>query len=948
MNMRSCCKFALLFIIWLLWLSPIFAVPSYVEFTPAEQAFIKDHESIRIGIDPKFVPFEFLSANGQYTGIASDFLKLISEMSGLRFVNDPSLNWVQSVQRARDRELDMLPTVGFTEARAQYMTYTDAYLHFQRAIVIKKSNASLKTFSDLQGRQVAVQKDSSHEGFLSAYPAISMRFYNTVEEALLAVQNGEEVAFIGNEATSAYLARILGLTELQFIPISEGGVQSLYMAVRNDWPLLVSILDKCLRAIPDVEFASILNKWIQYENRIDYTWVIRMLIPVAVVMLLIVGISFFWIVRLRRAVKEKDLAKEAAQQADMEKSRFMARISHEIRTPLNGVKGMEHLLEKTELNTVQSRYVMTMKSAIQTMQTIINDILEYSRMDEGRITLEHIPFTIDEVLQNCIAIDSWLVHQKGLEFRLLQSDNVPQYLIGDPTRLSQILTNLLHNAVKFTSEGFIELIVSASALTTDQTMLTLTVRDSGIGMTEQQKTGLFTPFAQANETIHRKYGGSGLGLSIVKGFVDFMGGTLSVDSEMGKGSTFKVELPITLDKKGLEEDVQRKKSVDFSSRKVLLVLKEGLLLDHLESLLNGYQITYDSVSSLKLACSIIQNVQNYDLVILEMEKPTTLSTECELAMQNLSSARPKMLCLVHNEGIMSEGKDSAPPYFDLVLPLPIIRSVMFNALLQLFEPSQKDFQRPSTNKAEKRTDLALQVLVIEDNPTNQLIAKEFLEQVGCSVLVAGNGKIGYEMFVDKEDTIDVVLMDLHMDVMDGYESTKLIRTRNANVPILITSADLMDSVRQACTAIGGTDLIGKPYEADFLVEKVFTNAIAYRTLKRNNASVDFKLGVRQIGGDRKLYSLVLSSFVTELEQTLPKLRAALDAGDDQMTGELAHLLKGSCQAIGAGEAQKLCSKIQLHYLGSQKQNDPMKLVGDLFEELEQVKKQSLEYQNANT
>ncbi|MCK9600129.1 MAG: ATP-binding protein, partial [Sphaerochaeta sp.] len=240
---------------------------------------------------------------------------------------------------------------------------------------------------------------------------------------------------------------------------------------------------------------------------------------------------------------------------------------------------MSYLLEKTSLDTTQLRYVKTISAATQTMQSIINDILEFSRLDEDRIVLEHIPFTLDDVLENCISIESYLIHQKGLKFRLSLTDDVPQRLMGDPTRLSQILINLLNNAVKFTEEGQIELSVSVQTLTEQSCTLSFAIADTGIGISPEQLENLFKPFVQANASIHRKYGGSGLGLSIVKALVEKMGGKLSVTSEFGIGSTFTATVPFTLDLLGSAEESERRRSVDFSAIKALVVCSDRYLDD---------------------------------------------------------------------------------------------------------------------------------------------------------------------------------------------------------------------------------------------------------------------------------------------------------------------------------------------------------------------------------
>ncbi|WP_332447823.1 ATP-binding protein [Sphaerochaeta sp.] len=892
--------FALLYVC-----SVSFAASASLPLTEEEQAFIASHPTIRIGIDPKFVPFEFINAKGVHSGISADLLALLSERTGLVFTYDPNLDWTQTVQKARDREIDVLSAVGYTQARNQYLTFLEPYLQFQRAIVVKNTNTSITDFADLADRQVAVQQDSSHEGFLQAYPQIHPRLYATVEAALLAVNQGEEVAFLGNEATSVYLSRTLGLTELRFIPITEGGKQELHFAVRNDWPLLASILQKGLNAISESEFSEILNRWIRYEVKPDYLPFLRITFAIGSIFLIMSAVSLFWAFRLRKAVKEKDLAQKEAQTADQEKSRFLARISHEIRTPLNGIRGTTYLLEKTQLNDQQRRYTTTISHATQTMQTIINDILEYSRLDEDRVILEKVPFTLDDVLHACISIETYQIHQKGLVLHLEQAKLAEQNFLGDPTRLTQVIINLLNNAIKFTEEGSITIAVGTTKQAQNQCTLNLSVRDTGIGMDKEQLFHIFQPFVQANETINRKYGGSGLGLSIVKGLVEKMGGSLSVESEPGVGSTFTVLLPLELDMQGLEEEKQRKKAIDFSSHKALLVLQDMLLSERVQALLEDYQMQSEGVTSTKLAAQILQGGEHFDLLIVECNASHPSCSLLKETLSGLGTHSPKVLALVQEEMIRT-GQPSAEETADLTLPLPLVNSVLLNALLQLLGRGAEQTQETIQESKETRSMGAYTILVVEDNVTNQIIAKELLEQAGYTVHLANNGKQGYELFLKMQNSVDLVLMDLHMEVMDGYEASRLIRQKHASLPILVTSADLMGSVRTKCREVGVTDLIGKPYDPGELLVRIKTLIASYR----NQRSIDYTLGLKMVGSDPKIYALVLQSFIAELDQLITDLERVQPTTEYTELFELVHRCKGSCASVGALRAQKLCIQIQ--------------------------------------
>lgn len=929
---RSKYRYLILIVGILLCLANFVYADASLQLSREEYQFLEEHQTVRLGIDPKFMPFEFLDEHDIHTGIAADLLALISERTGLSFTYDPTLSWTETISQAREGSIDVLSAVGYTRDRAEYLTYLPAYIHFQRAIIVQKSNTSVTSFSDLQGRQVAVQRGSSHEDFLTSYPSITPRFYNTVEEALLAVNHGEEIAFVGNEATSVYLSRLLGLTELTIIPITEDGEQSLHIAVQRSEPILASILQKAFDSISEAELAAILNSWIRYETKIDYWPVIRIAIVIAIIIVLAFALSSYWIVRLKKAIREKEEAQKRAEEADREKSRFLARISHEIRTPLNGVRGMSFLLERTPLSTDQRRYVQSISTATQTMQQITNDILEYSRLEENRITFESVPFHLDDVLENCVSIEQYLVQQKELDFRITEEANIPKRFIGDPTRLSQILINLMNNAVKFTEHGSITLSIASKDKAETSCTLIVNVSDTGIGMSKEQLNTIFTPFVQANETIHRKYGGSGLGLSIVKELVEKMQGKLEVESKPGEGTRFSVSLPMQLN---TDQEERSQASVDFSSLRALLVIQDRLLYDRLALVFTEYQMQYEGVTSFSLAVKALEETHDYDLVVMEYHPSMVLPDGLYKLLSDHTASRPKLLVISHDQ---VEPEKERLLSCDLVIMLPLINSVLFNGLLQLFGTNTPSLQT-ANDKVQREQNRSFTVLVVEDNATNQIIAKELLEQIDATVYLASNGKDGYERFLEHEDIIDCILMDLHMDVMDGYESSKLIREKNQEVPILVTSADLLSSVLSRCKEIGVTEVIGKPYAPEELQKKVLDYAGIYASKKAlDDTQIDFQRGILQLGGNEKAYIAVLNAFIGETSNLVEALKIAWNSQDWKGVAELAHQAKGSCGAIGATCAQKLCAELQ-----HEQPADDHALLNNTIEELERVLAQARSY-----
>ena len=347
--MRRACaiRFGLTWFVLLLGLHCFAATPS-IAWSEDELVFMKEHPVIRLGVDPGFAPFEFFSADGQYSGIAADYLALISDITGLRFEPVRDLSWPRAYDLALGGEIDVLPAVGKTPEREQHFLLSKPYYHFKRVIVTRDTDTWITGMGDLEGRSVAVQRHSSQHSYLQAFPKINLSLYETVDSALTAVATGEELAFLGNLATTNYLIRSHGMTNLRFISFEAESRQSLHIAVRKDWPVLAGIIDKAMGTIPEEEQLAISKKWIDLETELDYGPIIRIVLMVGSLILIVLGVSWYWIMRLRREIRHRILiqedlerAKQEADEANEFKSSFMARMSHEIRTPLNAITGME-------------------------------------------------------------------------------------------------------------------------------------------------------------------------------------------------------------------------------------------------------------------------------------------------------------------------------------------------------------------------------------------------------------------------------------------------------------------------------------------------------------------------------------------------------------------------------------------------------------------------------
>ena len=933
-----------------------FAAEDGISWTEDELAFMEDHPVIRLGIDPGFVPFEFIDDNGEYKGITADYLALISEKTGLQFEVIKGLTWPQAYDMALAGEVDALPAIGKTSEREEHFLFSEPYYYFKRVIVTQDTDTSISGMDDLDGMTVAVQRNSSHHSYLLSYPKINLSLYDSVEAALTAVATGTEKAFIGNLATTNYLIRSNGLTNLRFVAFEAEKQQALYFAVRKDWPELVSIFDKAMNTITDSEKQAINNKWIDLETDIDYGPIIRVLVIVGGLIAVVLGVSFFWIARLRKEIRHRKLiqldlekAKREADEANEFKSSFMARMSHEIRTPLNAITGMSYLLKKTETSLTQSMYIDRITQAANNMLSIINDILDFSKIEAGKVELEIMSFSMDQVIQDVVNIVSYKINEQEIGFRLSKDPLVPNWFFGDSKRIEQVLLNVLNNAAKFTSAGEVSLDVRLMAKENDKYHISFTIKDTGIGMTEEQVNKLFTPFEQGDSSINRRFGGSGLGLSIVKNLVDMMDGEVKVFSTPREGSTFIIHLSLNVDKEKEGVYVKALSANHFKDVRTLVLEKSGSNINLIESYLSSFGMHCELTSSEASALSMLEAADGkfakpFDLFIFDYDTLAEGGFNFVESMRNNNKIikTPKLMILLPmmREDLFDRLNEHG---IDIGIGKPIIPSILFNGILDIFNLKAISGSQPSAKKESVSTklDKTYHVLLAEDNKTNQLIAKSLLEQVGIESIIANDGKEAVELYKEHRDGIDLVLMDLHMPVMNGYEAAKKIRKLSSKVPIVAMTADVILGVRDKCEQSGIFHYISKPFNPDHFIQTIKDIIVESEpNIELNTAVLDRQLGLKNMGGNEELYNQVLIEYRNENQDTLDKLEAAVREKRYAEATQIVHKVKGSSGSIGAKPLQDVAASLQ-KALNEEKeaqivplQDRFSKLFGKLLEELE--------------
>ncbi|QSR34711.1 response regulator receiver protein [Marinobacterium iners] len=510
-------------------------------------------------------------------------------------------------------------------------------------------------------------------------------------------------------------------------------------------------------------------------------------------------------------------AKTKADQANQAKSEFLANMSHEIRTPLNAIIGLSELQLGEEQPLHMQQRTLQIHHSGKLLLGIVNDLLDFSKIEAGKMEFESHPFRLSDVLQQLASLFALPTSQKGLELVLHLQPDLPEAYEGDYLRLTQVLTNLMANAVKFTEQGTVELLIEAKAIQDKQAELVFSISDTGIGMTPEQQERLFKAFSQADTSITRRHGGTGLGLTISQRLVRLMGSSgIHLHSEAGVGSCFSFGLCLPLAVTS-EQSLQQPLRCKNGACHALVVDDQPIARQILREILESWQFVVDEaedgIQAVERVQQRLKHQQSYDVVLMDWEMPRMNGLNAlrtiRTVMQEAGMLRqlPAMLMVsAHDQSdIQLYGEDDIE-----YLPKPVHRSSLYDALSHLYQQNQ--VQLPSL--AERFC--SQKVLVVEDHPINQQVVQSQLEQMGLTVSLAGNGAEGVEQA--RREQYDLVLMDIQMPVMDGYEAARTIRTFNTEVPIIALTAAALVEDREKALQAGMNDHLGKPFSAQQLFD----------------------------------------------------------------------------------------------------------------------------------